>query len=134
MVWTQRITSGQVLLSIQKHEPAQDGHGVFLEMVRFYELKHNMMVVAQKCYVALNGLVLKKGSQGGPEKFLSLFQNTYLDLEYSTGTVKDDLEKKSKLLMAIQDSTFFAVRDLLSNDPNKSFEDCIVTLGQHNVC
>ncbi len=35
--------------------------------------------------------------------------------------------------MAIQDSTFFAVRDLLSNDPSKTFEDCVVTLGQHNT-
>ncbi len=68
-------------------------------MVAVYESKHNMKVVAQKCYATLNGLVLKRGSQGRPEKFLSQFQNTYLDLEYSTQTVKDDLEKKSKLLM-----------------------------------
>ena len=91
------------------------------------------MVVAQKCYATLNGLVLKRGAPGGPDKFLSQFQNMYLDLEYSTKHVKDDLEKKSKLLMAIQDSTFYAVRDLLSNDPSKTFEDCVVTLGQHNT-
>ena len=130
-IFARNCSEGSPLLMIRKHDVTRDGRAVFLEMQAFYESSHNMMVVVQKCYRVLNELRLSKGFNGGAERFLNFFQNTYLDLEYASKDPKDDMEKKARLLAAIQDPHYFSVRDVMATDPTKSYQDCINCLSQH---
>ena len=130
-VFAKTCTEGTPLLVIRKFETTRDGQKVFLEMKEFFESDHNMTVVVQKCYQALSEVKLTKGYNGGAERFLHKFQNTYLDLEYASKSDKEDVEKKARLLSAIHDPHYFSVRDVLATDPNKTYNECIYCISQH---
>ena len=130
-IFARNCSEGSPLLMIRKHDVTRDGRAVFLEMKAFFESSHNMMVVVQKCYRILNEMRLTRGYNGGAERFLNFFQNTYLDLEYASKDPKEDVEKKARLLAAIHDPHYYSVRDVMATDPNKSYQDCINCLSQH---
>ena len=128
-----KCTKHTPLLILRKHEGTRDGRQVFKDMKEFYESKHNLTSIVHKCYSRITSLVLTKDYPGGAEAFLNDFQNTYLDLEYASQSDKDVLEKKARLLGAIKDSSFHTVRDILSTDPTKTYDQCIAILSQHAV-
>ena len=128
-----KCTKHTPLLILRKHEGSRDGRQVFKDMKEFYESKHNLTSIVHKCYSRITSLVLTKDYPGGAEAFLNDFQNTYLDLEYASQSTKDALEKKARLLGAIKDSSYHTVRDFLSMDPTKTYDDCVTILSQHAV-
>ena len=96
-----------------------------------YESTTNLMVISQKCHSKLLNLKLTRNFRGGVQAFITQLENAYLDFEQATGTAKNDLEKKTTLLDAIQDSQYFAIRDFLSIDATKDFQASMAALDQH---
>jgi len=112
-MFTQRITGGQALIIVRKHEPTRNGHEAYVEMKRFYERDSNIIAIRTECQRKLATLRLTPQFPGGPTKFFHQFQNVYLDLEQATGVTVGDTEKIGTLLAAIDDQRFFSVRDAL---------------------
>ena len=89
------------------------------------------MVISQKCHSRIQNLKLTSNFKGGAQAFVTQLQNALLDLEYCTGTEKNDLEKKTTLLCAIEDPHYHSIRDHLAIDTTKTYDTCLVALDQH---
>ena len=89
------------------------------------------MVISQKCHSRIQSLKLTRNFRGGAQSFVTQLQNAFLDLEYCTGTTKNDLEKKTTLLLAIEDSSYHALRDNLAMDSTKDYLSSLAALDQH---
>ena len=132
-VFTQKLKGGPATIALRNHEKTQDARAAYLEVVEYYESKNNLMVISQKCLAKLQVTRLTRNYRGGAQAFTTVIQNTYLDLEYCIGHEKTDLEKKTTLLMAIEDENYFSVRDNLAMDPNKTYFDALVAIEQHDT-
>ena len=130
-VFTQKIHGGPATLALRAEEPSKNARGVFKRLVKHYESTTNLMVISQKCHSKILNLKLTWTFRGGVKTFVTQLENAYLDLEQSTGTTKHDLEKKTTLLDAIQDSQYYAIRDILSIDGTKDFQASMAALDQH---
>ena len=130
-VFTQKLNGGPATVALRAAEDLRDARQVYLSLVSHYESKSNLMVISQKCHSRIQGLKLTRNFRGGAQQFVTQLHNAFLDLEYCTGVPKQDLEKKTILMLAIEDTSFFAVRDNLAMDPTKSFLDCLSAIDQH---
>ena len=130
-VFTQKLHGGPAILAMRQHEADKDARSVFNRLVDHYESKSNLMVISQKCHTKIQSLKLTRQFRGGAQAFVTQLQNAYLDLEYCTQTEKQDLEKKTTLLLAIEDSNYFAIRDNLAMDPTRGFLESLAAIDQH---
>ena len=130
-VFTQKLHGGPAILALRQHEADKDARKVFFTLIEHYESKSNLMVISQKCHTKIQSLKLTRQFRGGAQAFVTQLQNAYLDLEYCTGSEKQDLEKKTTLLLAIQDTNYFAIRDNLAMDPSRGFLDSLAAIDQH---
>ena len=130
-VFTQKCAGGRPTIIIREHEPDKDARAVYLKMVNVYEAKGNMIMIVQNCYAKINDMKFNRNFSGNVDRYLSTFQNLYMDLDYASESPTRDSEKKAKLLTSIEDTSYHTIRDVLANDPNKSFDDCVASLTQH---
>ena len=108
-VFSQKLFGGPAIYAMRINEQTKDARRVYLHLVQHYESTSNLMVISQKCHAKIQSLRLTRQFRGGAQAFVSQLQNAFLDLEYCTGTEKNDLEKKTTLLLAIEDSTYHSV-------------------------
>ena len=130
-VFTQKLRGGPAVLALRAAEDSKDARAVFTRLVEHYESTSNLMVISQKCHSRIQGLKLTRQFRGGAQAFVTQLQNAFLDLEYCTGVDKNDLEKKTTLLLAIEDSNFYSIRDTLAMDSSKDFLDALAAIDQH---
>ena len=100
-------------------------------LVEHYESKSNLMVISQKCHSRIQSLKLTRQFRGGAQAFVTQLQNAFLDLEYCTEVETTDLHKKTTLLLAIEDSNYFALRDTLAMDQSKDYLASMAAIDQH---
>ena len=100
---SQATNGGQALAIIRTREKDQNARKAYKEMKDFYERKSNMMSLETDLQKSLMNLSLNCNTPGGPLKFLSQFQNLYLDLESVSGKTVDDTKKIGTLFAAVQD-------------------------------
>ncbi len=130
-VFTQKLTGGITVLAMRQFEAAKDAWQVYLKLVEHYESTSNLMVISQKCHSKIQSLKLTRQFCGGAQAFVTQLQNAFLDLEYCTGVEKNDLEKKTTLLLAIEDSNYHAIRDNLAMDSDKDYLASLAAIDQH---
>ena len=130
-VFTQKLAGGPANLALRAYETNRDARNVFLRLKSHYESTTNLMVISQKCHARIQSLKLNRFFKGGAQAFVTQLQNAFLDLEYCTGTAKNDLEKKTTLLLAIEDDNYHSIRDNLAMDPSKDYHDSLAAIDQH---
>ncbi len=130
-VFTQKLFGGPAILALRAYEDDKDARKVFLRLVQHYESTTNLMVISQKCHARIQSLKLHKSFRGGAQSFVTQLQNAFLDLEYCTGVPKNDLEKKTTLLLAIEDDNYHAIRDHLAMDSSKDYFASLAAIDQH---
>ena len=97
-VFTLKLSGGPTNLALRAYESTRDARKVFLRLTAHYESTSNLMVILQKCHARIQSLKLNKNFRGGAQALATQLQNASLNLEYCTGTEKNDLEKKTTLL------------------------------------
>ena len=130
-VFTQKLTGGPATLALRRFEEAKDAHSVYTRLVEHYESKSNLMVISQKCHSRIQSLTLTRQFRGGTQAFVTQPQNAFLDLEYCTEVETTDLQKKTTLLLAIEDSNYYALRDTLAMDSTKDYLASMAAIDQH---
>ena len=130
-VFLRKVSGGACLLAMRRNSDSQCARATFFAFVDHFESPENKMVISQKCQSIIEGLELTHTYTGGVNSFVNKLENTYMDLEYCTGSPKSDLDKKTKLLLSIKDTRLFGIRDNFSMNPSLSFNSCLVLLTQH---
>ncbi len=130
-VFTQKLHGGAAIIAMCNYEESKDARRVYLSLQDHYESTSNLMVISQKCHAKIQSLKLTCQFCRGAQAFVTQLQNAFLDLEYCTGTEKNDLEKKTTLLLAIEDTNYHAIRDNLAMDSDKSYLDSLAAIDQH---
>ena len=115
------------LPKINAFKSTKDGHSAWMKLNKHYYAKSNKQAFANMCLQKLMDLKLDSNSIGGPEQYISNYEDLLLKLE-EAGDPLTEGQKKTFFLAGIKDRNYAAYKTLCGAQPEYDFDKCVVEL------
>ncbi len=123
---------GTAATVVKRHELTQDGRLAWLNLRKWYEGQGSKNSIARRALQTLQNLTLARDTVGGAEAYISAFEDALTSLEEVGEPYSENL-KKMTFLNGIVDPSYSALHDILMEDDNKKYADCILALRKKAV-
>lgn len=123
---------GTAVTIVKKYSATQNGRLAWLTLPNWYEGQGSKNIIAHRTMKDLQTLKLTRDTIGGAEAYISKFEDSLVSLE-ETGYPYQEGMKKINFLNGIEDITYSALVDVLSENDDKTYEECILAIRKKSV-